>query len=117
MPIRDFAELSPLPRPAEKFEPYPTILVLATDGDDRLDWVRAGCALQRVLLTATWQNLATTPIGQPVEAPAVRPLLTGPTTGGFAQIVLRVGYGRTAGASPRRPLAEVIARAPRGERA
>ncbi len=110
VPIRDFAELSPLPRPAEKFEPYPTILVLATDDDGPLDWVRSGQALQRVLLTATWQNLATTPIGQPVEMPAVRPLLTDPATGRFAQMVLRVGYGRMAGAAPRRPLADVLVR-------
>jgi len=108
VPIRDFAELSELPRPAEKFEPYPTILVLATEGDQRPDWVRAGQALQRVLLTATWQNLATTPISQPIEVPAVRRLLTGPAGGMSAQMVLRVGYGRTAPGTPRRPLTEVL---------
>lgn len=108
VPIRDFAELSELPRPAERFEPYPTLLILATEGDEPPDHVRAGQALQRVLLTATWQNLATTPIGQPVEAPATRSRLTGPASGLSAQLVLRVGYGRAAPRSPRRPLAEVL---------
>jgi hypothetical protein len=108
VPLRDFGELSPLGRPAEKFEPYPTILVLATDRDEPGDWLRAGQALQRVLLTATWQNLATTPIGQPVEVPRLRRALIDPATGGTAQMVLRIGYGRTAGASPRRPLSEVL---------
>ncbi|GIF01782.1 hypothetical protein Ari01nite_92460 [Paractinoplanes rishiriensis] len=47
MPIRDFAELTAQPRPSAEFEPYPTILVLATAGDRQRDWVRAGQALQR----------------------------------------------------------------------
>jgi hypothetical protein len=108
VPVRDFGDLSTLTRPVEKFEPYPTILILATDGDRQPDWLRAGQALQRVLLTATWQNLATTPISQPVEVPAVRRMLTDPATGLDAQMVLRVGYGRTAGRSPRRPVSEVL---------
>jgi len=109
LPIRDFGLLQPrLDRTAAEFEPYPTIMVLSTDGDTRRDWVSAGQALQRVLLTATWQNLSTTPISQPVEIPAVRRLLTDIRTGRWAQMVLRVGYGRPTTATPRRPLAEVL---------
>lgn len=108
VPVRDFTELSPLPRPSEKFEPYPTILVLATVGDQRADWVRAGQALQRVLLAATWRGLATTPISQPVEVPAIRRLLIDPGAGLSVQMVLRIGYGRPAGRTPRRPLADVL---------
>jgi nitroreductase len=108
VPVRDFGEFSELKRPVEPFEPYPTILVLSTDGDRRPDWLRAGQALQRVLLTATWQNLATTPISQPVEVPEVRGLLTDAATGLSAQMVLRVGYGKIAGRSPRRPVSEVL---------
>src|SRR4051812_41226015 len=106
--VRDCGDFSELRRRGGPFEPYPTILVLSTDGDSRPDWLRAGQALQRVLLTATWQNLATTPISQPVEAPEVRRLLTDPATGLAAQMVLRVGYGKTAGRSPRRALSEVL---------
>ncbi|MEU4424787.1 nitroreductase family protein [Actinoplanes sp. NPDC024001] len=108
VPIRDFAQFSPQPRPREPFEPHPTILVLATEDDTRLDWLRAGQALQRVLLTATWLGLATTPISQPVEVPAVRRLLAGSPPGTSAQMVLRAGYGRFAGRTPRRPLSEVM---------
>jgi len=108
VPVRDFGEFSDLKRPFEPFEPYPTILVLSTDGDRPPDWLRAGQALQRVLLTATWQNLATTPISQPVEVPEVRRLLTDATTGLAAQMVLRVGYGKIAGRSPRRSVSEVL---------
>lgn len=82
--------------------------MLSTDGDARLDWLRAGQALQRVLLTATWLGLATTPISQPVEVPAVRRMLAGPPPGASVQMVLRVGYGRYAGRTPRRPLSQVL---------
>jgi hypothetical protein len=109
MPIRDFGLLQPhLTRAAEAFEPYPTLLVLATVGDDRASWLRAGQALQRVLLTATWLNLATTPISQPVEIPAIREHLSDTTNGIWAQLILRIGYGRPAAATPRRPLADVL---------
>jgi nitroreductase len=101
MPLRD---LSAVPRPEARFEPHPTILVLATDADEPADWLRAGQALQRVLLTATRLNLATTPISQPVEVPSVRAALSART----AQMVLRVGYGKPAGRSPRRPVTEVL---------
>jgi hypothetical protein len=88
VPVRDFGEFCGLKRPVEPFEPYPTILVLSTDGDEQPDWLRAGQALQRVLLTATWQDLATTPISQPVEVPEVRKLLCDAATGLFPQMVL-----------------------------
>ncbi|MFC4070036.1 Acg family FMN-binding oxidoreductase [Actinoplanes subglobosus] len=109
MPIRDFGLLQPgVGRPTEAFEPYPSIMVLATTGDDRTAWVRAGQALQRVLLTATWHNLATTPISQPVEIPAIREQLTDTREGVWAQMVLRAGYGRPSVSTPRRPLGDVI---------
>ncbi|MGA5298308.1 Acg family FMN-binding oxidoreductase [Nucisporomicrobium flavum] len=109
LPVRDFAlprrDRDPL---TAEFEPHPTIVVLATRGDGPEDWLRAGQALQRVLLTATGLGLATTPISQPVELPAVRALLTDTGTGAWAQMVLRVGYGRPVPATPRRPLKDVL---------
>ncbi|WP_430790900.1 Acg family FMN-binding oxidoreductase [Actinoplanes sp. G11-F43] len=109
MPMRDFGLLQPqLARSSGRFEPDPTLLILATRGDLRADWVRAGQALQRVLLAATWHNLASTPISQPVEIPAVREYLTDVRRGIWAQMVLRVGYGIPAAATPRRPLVEVL---------
>lgn len=104
MPVRDFAGLSSPPRSREPFEPFPTVMVLATEDDTRPDWLRAGMALQRVLLTATWLGLAATPISQPVEVPMVRERLSRTP----AQMVLRVGYGKVAGRTPRRPVSEVL---------
>ena len=109
LPVRDFGVLQPqLMRTSERFEPYPTIMILATAGDDRRHWVAAGQALQRVLLVATDLGLATTPISQPVEMPAVRSMLTDTGAGDWAQMILRLGYGRPATASGRRPLADVL---------
>lgn len=105
LPMRTFTEPA---RPRDRFEPSPVILVLATAGDTRAAWVRAGQALQRVLLTATWYDLATMPLSQPVEVPAIRRLLIDPGSGLSAQMVLRIGYGRTIGRTLRRPLTEVL---------
>ncbi|MBM2616411.1 nitroreductase family protein [Actinoplanes sp. LDG1-06] len=108
MPLRDFTEASGLFRPVETFEQRPTILALATEGDRQPDWVRAGQALQRMLLTATCLKLAAMPISQLVEVPAVRNVLSGAAGGLSVQMVLRVGYGRTPASTPRRPPAEVL---------
>jgi hypothetical protein len=109
MPIRDFGQLQPhLPRPTETFEPQATMMVLCTSGDDRAAWVTAGQALQRVLLTATWQNLGMTQISHSVEVPEIRGRLTDTTAGVRAQMVLRVGYGPATAATPRRLLADVL---------
>ncbi|PWK30441.1 Acg family FMN-binding oxidoreductase [Actinoplanes xinjiangensis] len=109
LPLRDFGLVHPQPqRPSARFEAHPTIVVLATDDDTPADWVRAGQALQRVLLTATHHHLATTPISQPVEIPAVRDLLTDPATGRTAQIIIRLGYAAPAAATPRRPLTDIL---------
>jgi hypothetical protein len=109
LPLRDFGLLAPrVIRSAERFEPYPTIVLLSTHGDGRSQWVSAGQELQRVLLAATCLGLATTPISQPVEIPAIRELLTGTSIGRWAQMVLRVGHGSPATATPRRPLSDVL---------
>ncbi|WP_244945121.1 Acg family FMN-binding oxidoreductase [Couchioplanes caeruleus] len=108
VPTRDFGLLRPQPPTIGRFEPYPTMLVLSTRGDDRAEWLRAGQALQRVLLAATDQNLVTTPVSQPVEVPGIRRRLTATDDGRWAQMMIRVGYGRPAAATPRRPLSEVL---------
>jgi hypothetical protein len=108
IPVRDFGELLPPSRPSIAFEPHPTVLILATPGDSRADQVRAGQALQRVLLTATWLDLATTPISQPIEVPSIRAKLADPSAGWWAQMVVRVGYGRQTGPTPRRSVEDVL---------
>ncbi|GID32384.1 Acg family FMN-binding oxidoreductase [Paractinoplanes brasiliensis] len=109
LPMRDFGLVhAPRQRKSEVFEKWPTIAVLSTGGDSPADWVGAGQSLQRVLLVATRRHLATTPISQPVEIPGIREVLTDQRAGRFAQMVIRLGYGPPAPASPRRPITEVL---------
>jgi nitroreductase len=109
LPLRDYGLTQPqLQRRDEPFEPYPTILVLSTSGDTPGQWVRAGQALQRVLLVATVHDLAATPMSQPLEIPALRELVTDTRTGRWAQVIMRVGYGQPTAVTPRRPLSEVL---------
>jgi hypothetical protein len=109
LPMRDFGLTQPwLQRSVEPFEPFPTIVVLSTDGDTAADWLRAGQALQRVLLVATIDRLSATPISQPLEIPSLRELLTDTGTGRWAQMILRLGYGQPTSATPRRPVSDVL---------
>jgi nitroreductase len=107
LPLRDFGLTRPdEPRRGAHFEAHPTLVVLSTAADTREQWLRAGQALERVLLTATARGLATTPLSQPLEVPRLRELLADGT--GAPQVVLRVGYGPAVSGSPRRPLSDVI---------
>jgi nitroreductase len=107
LPLRDLAAGHGAPTAIVEFEPEPTILLLLTGTDRRGDWVRAGMALQRVLLTATVRGLAATPLTQLTEVPPLRDLLQ--HEAGTVQTVLRIGYPITpAVATPRRPLHEFL---------
>lgn len=109
LPLRDFAAGHGAALPVVAFESEPTLILLSTTGDAPADWLRAGAALQRVLLTATGHGLAATPLTQLLEVPRLRALLEHSSTGRVVQTVLRVGYPRTpAPVTPRRPLAEVV---------
>ena len=65
-PVRDFST-SPDRRPVERFESRPQLLSLATDYNRPLDWLRAGQALQRVLLTAAHHGVAASFLTQSLE--------------------------------------------------
>jgi nitroreductase len=69
------------------------MLVLGTDRDGRADWLHAGQALQRVLLTATARGLAASLFTQVLEVPATRSTLRRRLRlPGIPQLVLRLGY-------------------------
>lgn len=109
IPLRDFALGHGAPTATVAFEPEPTLALLFTAADTPAGWLRAGAALQRVLLTATLRGLAATPLTQSLEVPALRALLTEAPNGHVAQSVLRLGYPQTpALPTPRRPLEEVV---------
>ncbi|HEU4421299.1 MAG TPA: nitroreductase [Pilimelia sp.] len=109
LPLRDLALGQGAPTAVVTFEPDPTVVLLFTPGDEPADWLRAGAALQRVLLTGTIRGLAATPLSQLTEIQALRRLLADTATGYVVQTVLRIGYPTTAALpTPRRPVEDVL---------
>ncbi|MEU0669402.1 nitroreductase [Streptomyces lavendulocolor] len=109
-PVRDLAGGRPVEgRGTAVFERAPCLAVLGTREDSREDWLRAGQAMERVLLRATLDGLSTSLNSQAVEWPELRRLLRDPLSGmGHPQMLLRFGYGPEAPATPRRPVSEVL---------
>lgn len=109
LPLRDLGLAAHRPRrKAATFERSSTIAVLYA-GDSPERWLRAGQALQRVLLTATVHGVSATLMTQPLEIPQLREMLRDPYTGQPAQAIIRFGYRRRpAAAAPRRPLVEFL---------
>jgi nitroreductase len=90
------------------------LLVIVTQHDDPLDWLRAGEATSAVLLAATALGLATTPLSQAVEVGTSRlelqqEVLRVPE---HPQLVIRVGWPASGAAelpmTPRRELKSVL---------
>lgn len=97
----------------------PLLACLGTARDDILSWLNAGQALQRLLLVVTRQGFHASFLNQPIEVPQLRPELgVLAERNGFPQLLLRIGRGKPAKHTPRRPLEEVLAsEAPQRERA
>ncbi len=85
-------------------EPPAVTAVLTTAADTAHDWLRAGQALNRLLLRAATRWVFASIQSQPLESPCyraqVRDLLTLP---GQPQLLLQFGRANTAAATPRRP--------------
>lgn len=104
IPMRDFtAARHPERLPAQDFETAPAIALLRTEHDRRTDWLRAGEALEHVLLVATALGLRASLLHQPMEWPDLRRALSqDPHHIGHAQMLIRLGYGPEGPATPRR---------------
>ena len=112
--VRDFTGGTAEPRvPGKDFETEPLIAVLSgflsgPDGD-----VQVGQAMQRVLLTATVEGLATSFLSHVVEVPRARDELRRLIRATLPpQVVLRIGYGWPVPATPRRDSADLLAAEP-----
>lgn len=104
LPMRDFTAQRHAERlPAQPFESLATVSLLATEHDRRSDWLRAGQALEHVLLVATAHGVRASLLHQPMEwADLRRDLNPVPDRTGHAQMLIRLGYGPEGPASPRR---------------
>ncbi|MFF8193443.1 Acg family FMN-binding oxidoreductase [Streptomyces bobili] len=102
MPVRDFVGAVPTPwLPVLRFERHARVALLWTSRDRRGDWVLAGQALERVLLTATRHGLRTSMLHQAMEWPDLRAAMAGPDRHCCPQLVIRFGYGPEGGRTPR----------------
>jgi len=119
--IRDFVVGSRGPHPAflpegEADAPppvveRPAVVLLGTDNDDRTAWLLAGQALGRLLLRATTEGVAASPLTQALDWPATRTRLRSRLSlVGHPQMLLRMGYPSTEATphSGRRPVADVL---------
>lgn len=109
-PMRDFAASRRVAgRDAADFEHTPQLALLSTSHDHPEDWLRAGQAIERVLLLATLEGLSSSFAAQPLEWTDLRWPLRDPVSGtGCTQMLLRLGYGPTGPGTPRRPVSDVL---------
>jgi hypothetical protein len=109
-PMRDFAGPRRVAgRDAADFEQTPRLALLSTSHDHPEDWLRAGQAMERVLLLATLEGLSSSFVTQPLEWTDLRWPLRDPVSGtGYAQMLLRLGYGPKGPDTPRRPVPDVL---------
>ncbi|MBP2368142.1 Acg family FMN-binding oxidoreductase [Pseudonocardia parietis] len=107
--VRDFGGTAyPRPAPAA-FESDPLIAVLSVHTEGSREDLRAGEALQRVLLTATSEGLSASFLSQLVEVAEVRERVRRLLSGSRPpQVVLRLGQGVPVPATPRRPPESVV---------
>ncbi|UIX34183.1 Acg family FMN-binding oxidoreductase [Streptomyces sp. GQFP] len=108
---RDYAGLARMfPAPPRR---WPTrtglAVVLSTEREGPSDWLRAGQALERILLYAASHGVMAAFHTQPLELPQLRAHLRRTLSAGeFPQMILRLGYAPYVHALPRRPATEVL---------
>lgn len=88
---------------------HPDVLVVASRDDSPESWLRAGMALDAVLLLAASAGVLAQPLGQVTDVQAFRQRLAAALSMvGVPQIVLRVGYADSTGGTSRRGLKDVL---------
>jgi len=84
------------------------LAVISTIADDRASWLRAGQAVQRVLLLAAHRGLQATALSPALEAPGSPARGEPALDGEHAVVILRLGFGRPEPAVARRPVTQVL---------
>jgi hypothetical protein len=110
LPIRDFDPrgMGWLPADPES-DRNQCLLLLASASNDQASWLRAGEALERVLLIATREAYAASPFSQIIEvAETNRRLRQQLGLDVYPQLLLRMGRAPAASTVPRRPLEEML---------
>jgi hypothetical protein len=96
-------------RPMASYEAFPQLAVVSTEDDEPDDWLRAGQALERVLLTATDLGISASFLHQIMEFRDMHPGTSPPWPWPeHPQTILRLGYDDEAAPTPRRNLDDMI---------
>jgi hypothetical protein len=110
-PVRDTDLIAAAPGDRERrsYEAFPQLAVLTTAADEPADWLRAGQALQSLLLTATCCGVSASFLYQAIE----RDDMLGRDGSSWpwpehCQMVIRLGYGTQPGRTPRRPVSDIM---------
>jgi hypothetical protein len=111
VPIRDFDTHGMGWLPTEtRSDLQQCLLILGTDTDSELSWLRAGEALEHLWLRATKLNYVISLFTQLIELPHTRQRLRSELELGLQpHILLRVGHASRTSASMRRKLDDVLA--------
>jgi hypothetical protein len=108
LPQRDFDLGRGLGKQVTGGPPPAATAVLLTPGDTRADWLRAGQALHRLLAHAAANWVFASLHTQPLEAAAIRTLITERLAlSGAPQMLLQLGRAHTTPATARRPPTEL----------
>lgn len=112
LPMRDFSAIHATEHRAPAlFEHEPRIAVLTTRRDTPEDWLRAGLALEHVLLAATVHGVRASLLHQAMEWSYLRWEARDPhDRPGHVQILIRLGYGPEGAPTPRLDPGEVLDR-------
>lgn len=107
-------EFGPVPRAPGALDPpdadRPVVLILVTDTDTPLAWLRAGQALGALLLHAADRGVQAQPLGQVTDGLAARRELRSRLgLVGHPQLVLRMGYADAVAVTRRRDVEDVLA--------
>lgn len=112
VPLRDFEGRDRHPHPGDGLPPTverDTVVLLGTDRDDPVSWLRAGRALSDVLLVLTDADLASQPLGPVLDLPTTRAQLRRELgLVGHPQMLLRVGHGQRGPVTHRRAVNDVF---------
>ena len=110
VPIRDFDTRGEGGLPAAtRSSKDQTLVLLCTAGDSPAEWLRAGEALERVLLETTRHGFSASPLTQVTEVPSARAQLRRELKlVEYPHVLLRIGRAPVTPASRRRRLTDVL---------
>jgi antitoxin (DNA-binding transcriptional repressor) of toxin-antitoxin stability system len=108
LPQRDFDLGRGWGFPPSGGPPAPVTAVMVTPGEDQESWLRAGQALQRILLRAASQWVFARLQTQPLQSASVRAQIRGSLTpSGSPQLLLELGVARASPPTPRPPAGDL----------